>query len=529
MLSWLTFAVFFINLQVSQAEKLEDVEAAQKKSYDQYIERFSVFTQEPDVMGKAAKPDGSTVKGGRKTKFNEDDGNPFQSPHFTEHNYMFDMDDTAFNKKQADRVKAGAKIDPEKELLTRVIYSGTSPHGELSDSSEIERKDGQLNKKFNIPKTEADRKKEKDEKIEYRGMIVREKKEIKKQVDEEGNITDLPSDKNNNATAAATPANPNAPASGKKREETFTLFRDKLRDEARETFEKVGTDGFKPLESAAKGPEGQNNENLLPDPEFLIEGANRAYKAWDANDMAKLGQRRFVTNFGSGEKMSPDEALSEDIPTCEKLSQVKLQKFQQDDKLSKEAKEAKIKELEEEKKQCTELAATTYRDINPRFIRDKKDKEGKKKLQNMGVTQEDGKERDYRVGLNLRKRVGKKIKNIQSEWQYAPEDEKAEITIGYDEQGKASVKKKMSLGEQVQLYNDDLQGAAEDIKKIQSVYPDFKVTEQEILANQIQLGQRSTDQITKIQSQYEDFSAPVITKDDEATESYEQLLKKNSK
>ena len=492
------------------AETLEDTEALQKKSLEASIKSLELFTQDRDVHGIPVKP------GGPKQRSNQDDKNDFQT-RFTMHNFMADTDDAAFNKALDEKIKSGQKLDPDKDK-PRELPAGSSPHGATSDASQLELKDYSLDNEFGVPRSENEKKQDAEKGIERKGYQIRQKINIRKEED---------GGKGGGSSTAATKPDPN-----ESKEKVITIYRDTMEGKAKDEFEKIGDEGGKGLIRAARGPEAADDEKTLGSIRSFYNGAKRAFRAIWNNNIANLGQRRIVKNFAkdlNSEKMAQDELVSEDIPTCERLSEIKRQKLAQraqQEKLKPEDVEKEQKRLQEEQQQCSTLASTTWKDINPRYERPDKNSD-EKQLQMKGPNEEDGKERDIRVDLNMQAKVGIKATQIPSEWSYTDKDQKTKIAVGVDSNNEP-ITQELRMDEQIELFNEDVRETAKAIPEVKNRFPELRLKEKDVLENEIPIGELSAEQILERadRSVYEGYEGSMFPeKSGSAAASYDELQK----
>jgi hypothetical protein len=503
LVAFLVFAIPCLSLA-----QLEDVEKAQELSRSQYIQRFTEFTKDKNVMGPAQSPDGKVLLEGNKSRFNADDKGTFKSD-LTYHDFMYETDDEAFNKKQEAAEKNGTlKKEDEK---TRRLYAGTSPHGSLSDSSQLERIMYQLHEKFSKLESEKERKQEQNkEGIRYESFTKVETKEIFKQDDKVANA---------GSTPPATPP-PSAQGEGKKDEIPEKVSRRKIREEAISDVEKVGTDSTNTIEESAKDKDKKQNPEAMGNLEFFYLSARRGLEAMWNSTLANLGQRRAYRGA------TGDLKLNEDTASCDKWAQQAIAQIKTQDP---KARENEVERINKMKGECGQLAKTNFRDVNPRFEVDKNDKSQnpQPKLVNKGPKDEDEMERDLRVQLEVMDKVGTRANEVPTNWKYEEKDEKASVATGYDQDGEVKTREELRMDEQVGDYNNELKESAKDTEEIKKRYPDLKMNPKDILSYQIPLKTKSALDITKFpeQSKYEDFQ-PQGPKGQElpVAESYQELL-----
>lgn len=444
-------------------------ESEAERARKTYIERFIKFTQDKNVAGRGKDPNGKVVQGGEKSKFNGDDGNTFQSD-LTYH-------DNAYVEFVEGPQKPGAPegSPPPKERLTEFVSS----HGNLSDSSQLERVVYQKHKELSQKDQQNPPPAQKG--IRYDSILKKETVEV----------NDDPKDPT------------------KKSE----VFRSRIREEIKPEIEQVGKEAFQTVERAAKEPGAENDSELMGNLTFYREAAARASKSmWDST-LANLAQRRSFLS-GSGVR------LNVATPSCEAWAQAEGEEIQKI-KDPNEKKDAQEK-LQETVKKCQQLAQTQWSAIQPKFESDPKQPDAPAQLKEKGIKDEDGYERDLRNQLQVMDKVGLNPDQLQSEWKYQLEEFKNEILSETDESGNVSTVQ-MTNAEQLEEYNKALDKALESRKQTEALAPELRLDEESIQAKKIQPGTTSILQINKVPEQMlEELGA--TAGETSASQSYSELL-----
>ncbi len=476
MTSWLLLCLVLnlANFPLAQAEAV-DVDAAEAKARGEFMDHFAKFTEDKNIVGKPLKADGTRAPGQKKTKFDQDDGLPYQSD-LTYH-------DLAFNTTETEKANSNDKNQNEK---TSKLFAFVSPHGGISaagGSSQLERAAYSLSKKFTKQEEENKGKKEDEQTgTKYKSVFKITTQEV---IDDgKGN---LQQDAGNNPNAAKQAGN----AKGDNKKETDKVERFELREEARPDIEKVGEDSFETVRKSARDKGNENDETTLANGVLLRYAAGEATQAMWNSTLANLIQRR--VNRGVQAKNFPSTPqLSEGVPNCAAWSQAALGEVAK----IKDPKDRKA--LQDEAKrmtdQCQQLAAVPYNEINPRF---EAGKDGKEELKTGDLKKEDGFIRDSRVQLETLKSAGKEATSVPSNWKYSGADLKAKVTIDFDDEAKAQAPKDMSVKEQLESYNNQLREAAKGYDEVKTRLPDLKVNSEDVLKYQIQPETKSVMEINQ--------------------------------
>ncbi len=202
-----------------------------------YVDSFSKFSQEHNVMAKPQKPDGTKAPGGPKHRFDQDDGNPYESD-LTYHDMPY-----IFSEKIPD------PADPSKEKSIQ-LRPFVSPHGALSKtggSSVLERAARHLTeaKKFeeqDANKTPEQLAKEAEQTgVRYSSLYKINTQEVKQK------------------PQTGTPGTPPKPG-----EESDKVERWEVREESNPQIEQVGTDSGDSIIRCCPRRGKQNDSNALP-------------------------------------------------------------------------------------------------------------------------------------------------------------------------------------------------------------------------------------------------------------------------
>ncbi len=410
-----------------------DPSQAEDKARNAFLDRFTKFTQDKNVMGKPKTATGQAAKGGRKTRFNQDDGLAYQSD-LTYH-------DLAFNT-----IEQGNKND--KNAKVSRLFAFVSPHGGISaagGSSLLERTAYQFHKQFTKEDTEENNKKD-DEKagIKYRSIFKITTQEVAKA------------------------------QGGDNKKEADKVERWELREEVKPEIEKVGEQSFETIQKAARD-EGFDN-----DPETLANGVRLRYAAGAATEamynstLANLVQRRVNRGIRAGN--FPDTPqLSEGVPTCDKWAAAANTVL---NNVKGDQRKALQQEVQRMTQQCQQLAAMPANVINPRFVQPEKGgADAKDELKVEGPAKEDAFVRDSRVQLEVLNKASQDPAGVPSNWKYGAADGKARVTIEFDDQAKPLGEQIMTPKDQVESYNKQLQAAKEGQDEVATRLPDYKAVD----------------------------------------------------
>jgi hypothetical protein len=427
--------------------KMADVEQQQAKAIQNYIQRFSDFTQDKDVMGRPKNPMGQTIQGKQKQSYDSDDQIAFQSD-LTYHDFMYRENDEDYE-------------DKNNKTKTRELPEGVSPHGAIAKgngSSTLERVVYQVFNQFYDSKNDNKANQDADKTgIKYDGALKIETVKVD-------------------------------PATVKQKGGTDRVERYQMRDEAVEKINGTGDFAFQQIEKVAKDPGKQNDPQAMGNLEFYYEAANRGLQAMWNSVLADVGQRRAykVPPEGNLDNIT----LNEETPDCASWAQSAMGGLPKD-YTADQRKDAQ-QNVQKMMKGCQQMVQTNYKMINPRIDAQKGG------LQQKGPQGEDGIERDGRVQLEMLAKVGTRAGEVPSNWQYKEADEKALVTIDYDKQGQPSNQKGMRMDEQVNAYNKQLDAATEKLGDIKSRYPELALDSNQIKRYQIQNKSESVMQITKL-------------------------------
>lgn len=460
---------------------------AQDQAVNAFIQRFTNFTQNKDVMGRMKTPDGKVQQKAPKISFNPDDAVSFQSD-LTYH-------DKAFNdivKEDTGKTDKNGKAETKESTL----FAFVSPHGAATaagGSSALERAGYQTAKQFE--KQDEDPKNNKDDDkngIKYRSMFKIETQEVF-------------NDKNGGGGGNGGGSGSGNAKNGK--QEPDKVERTTIREEARPAIEKVGEDSYKnEVARAAKDNGYQDDPNTLPNMTLLYEAAGRAAQSMWNTTLARLGQRRFFKGIQKG-ALQETPQLWEDTPTIQSWTQKvngAIAKVAQNDPQQQKALQEDVQRMS---KQGQQLGGVRWDQIDPRFETPDKNGGGgggggggnqppQEQLVMKGPAKEDSFQRDMRVQLSVLDKAGTDPSKVPSNWKYNPKDNQSTLAT-YDDSGTETGKRQVTPQEQIQSYNQQLQDAAKGMEEIQTRYPSYKADTQATLGYQIAPNTRSVMDIDR--------------------------------
>jgi hypothetical protein len=451
---------------------LSDAEKAEDAARNSLIDHFTRFSGSRNVMGKPQSPDGKQTTSAAKPRFDPDDQNPFTSD-LTYHDFSFNTTSTT-------------KDDKGKETSTR-LFAYVSPHGALTKaggSSVLERVPYELAKQYEKQDEKKDeaalKKEEADAKqgIRYESLFKIETQEVIDGKEGANAGTPTPGAPGGNAR------NGGANNKGNDKGEKIKVERYTIREEAVPKIAKVGTDSFEDIRKNGRDPGYEDDEKTMANGVLLRYAAGAATQAMWQSTLADLAQRRANKGIPSGDfPISPQ--LSESAPRCENWEATSQQVLKNvTDKKEKEDLEKQLKKMTA---QCNQMIALPYNVVNPKF---KTDDKGEAKLTTGDVKKEDGFERDERVQLEILAKAGKTTQDVPSNWKYKPEDDKAKVTIDYDE-GTPKVAD-LTVKQQLDTYNNQLKQASEGYSEVNSrLPPNLQTDPSKPLSYQIQSQTRS--------------------------------------
>jgi hypothetical protein len=465
----------------------EEAEKSEEQARASFIDQFSKFTQDKNVQGRAKTPEGKIVSGGRKTRFNQDDGLAFQSD-LTYHDF-------SYNTIERQEPKPGEPPGktPPKEVR---LFAHVSSHGGVSaagGSSLLERTAYGLDQKL----TKEDEKKvgaPEKEGIRTKSIFQITTKEIFEDPKEK-QLEDVAKD-------------------GEKEK----VDRFDLRPEARPEIEKVGETSAETILQSARGEQNANDPTALGNGVLLRQAASEATKALWNSTLANLTQRRVNRAIRSGAfPVAPQ--ISEGVPKCEEWATVALDVVQKEAKGDPKRKEALEKEVARMRDQCKEVASLPFNTVNP----DYQVNDGVESLATGDARKEDSLQRDSRLQLEVMDKAGKSVMEFPTNWQYSNDDDKARMTISYDDnQPKEGA---LTIKEQLDSYNANLKDAEEGYKEVKSRYPDLKEEKPTDFA--IIPGTRNLVEINQPPlSAFEEVGIQKPLRNGPAPKSYNQLLQK---
>ncbi|MBY0371865.1 hypothetical protein K2X33_14365 [bacterium] len=491
LLAWgtLALALFCAPVWASPA----DADQSEDRARAGFIDQFSKFMQDKNVQGKAKDPTGKIVQGGRKTRFNADDGLAFQSD-LTYHDFSFNSE---------RKVQGTDPNDPNKQKSER-LFAFVSAHGAESaagGSSLLERTAFQLDQK--LSKQDDKTNKDDNEKgIRFRSIFKITTRDV--------------FDSQAAQSGATTPAN------GQKKnndeEEKRKVDRFELRDEARPEIDKVGEQSAETVIEAARGQGNEKDTQTLGNGVLLRQAAYEATKALWTSTLANLSQRRVNRSIRRG---SLDESvqLSEGMANCDEWSNAAQQYLaaEKDPKVREEMQ----KDMQRMIGQCKEVAALPFNAIGPTY---QKSDDGKSEsLAFEGPQKEDSFQRDARVQLEVMDRAGISAKDVPANWQYTDKDDQARMTIDYIDG--APKEGSQTVEQQLDSYNQNLAIAEKAYDEVKSRVPGLVNPKPTRFA--IQPGTKSLLQINQPPaSAFEEVGGNKAVSN-QAPQTYEQLLKQS--
>ncbi len=453
---------------LSAHAKLVDVEAAQQKSIQRYNQKFSDFSQEKNVMGKPQTATGGQVQAKVKVRFDSDDQVAFESD-LTYHDYQYDTDDEAYAQKQ----KANPNPNPNTDK-TRILYASVSPHGAIEQgggSSLLERTVYKLNDQYAQEQSKDEKKKFDEQKgIKYEGVFKIETQEVNDKEKKTKNDKDNVPDK---------------------------VERRSIRDEALGQIEQVGEGSFQGIERAAKDQDKKNDPKAMGTLSLYYTAGKEALKALYKSTLANFGQTRTYEGIKAENANVDKVKLNEDVSNCDQWQEQAIAQI--DPKAS--DKDQQQQEIARMVKQCKQMVKTNYKQINPQFTDSGSGGGGggggDQKLEEKGVKDENNRERDYRVELNLLSKEGTRAQDVQSNWKYTNKDETNKVVTAFDKNGNPTKTENLRMDQQVDRYNSQLEVAAQALPDIQSRFPNLKVTAGQITNNEIKHKTKRADEITQ--------------------------------
>lgn len=462
----------------------QDADKAEEKARNSFIDQFSKFMQDKNVQGRAKRPDGKVVGGGKKTRFNQDDGLAFQSD-LTYHDFSYNTIEQGEEKADAQQGAQKGQKPPEKRLFAFV-----SGHGGISaggGSSVLERAAYALDKKF--AEQDQQNKQPEQEGVKYRSIFKVTTKEVF-----EGDA---------------------GKADKAKEGEKDKVDRFELREEARPEIDKVGADSAQTIIQAARGEQNANDDKALGNGVLLRQAAFEATKALWNSTLANLAQRRMNRAIRSG-SMPVAPQVSEGVPRCEEWSSVAQDVI---NKADPKRREELLKDVERMMGQCKEVAGLSFSAVGPNFTQQEG---GGEKLEFEGPQKEDAFQRDARLQLEIMDKAGKSVTEIPSNWQFSKDDDKARMTISYDDnQPKEG---SLTVREQLESYNANLKDAEEGYQEVSKRIPGLEVPKPTQYA--IQPGTRNVMEINQPpESAFEEVGIQKGVGTGPVPKTYNELLK----
>jgi len=428
----LTFLILGIPALHAKDLSVNEIDKAEDQARNSYIQQFTKFTEDKNVMGLSTTPDGKKAGGGKKNRLNADDKNPFQSD-LTYHDNSFNVPETVGGEKGEDGKNKNEK--------SRTLFSFVSDHGKISGaggSSLLERTVYGLHDQFSKQDEDPNNKKNNDDDkngIKFRSVFKIETQEVFKNDKADGG----------NGKAAANDK--------KNQEEPDKVERVSLRDEGKAAVEKVGEETFETIKRAARDEGNENDAATMPNMTFLYEAAKRASEAIWTSTLANWGQRVINRGIRGGALEKPQ--LSQDFASCEAWSQElngQLAKAADNPQLRQQLQQ----ELQRINGQCKQMAKLDYKAINPRFEQDDKNPD-QEQLKTGDLNKEDGIARDSRVQLEVMA-TGKSASQVPSNWKYTKADDSFKLNE-YDEKGEVTGERTVTIADQFNNYNSQLDDA----------------------------------------------------------------------
>lgn len=115
------------------------------------------------------------------------------------------------------------------------------------------------------------------------------------------------------------------------------------------------------------------------------------------------------------------------------------------------------------------------------------------------MNEEDGRERDLRVQLEMNEKFGIGPNQVQNNWGYSGKDGKGLVTLAYDENGNPTKQQLMSPAEQLEVWNNDLQQTKQAVDEVNARLPEEnQIDTSNMFVNSARPGEKPAYQITKI-------------------------------
>lgn len=526
LISKVLVALFFLNTLACFAD-LAEADRAEDKARSSFVEHFVSFLQDKNVMGKVNTPDGKKADPGpNKNRFDQDDGVSYRSD-LTYHDFSYNTQDEQFAKKNEAAAKIGAQ---NKGPNTRQLPAFVSEHGGISaggGSSLLERTVYGLHERFFKEEQDEKKRKEEDEKkgIKYKSVYKVETRDVFK-----ADVDPNAAKPGAGATAGAGGAGGAQPAKKKDaeaKEEPEKVERFTLREEAKPDVENVGVQAFKSVEKASRDKENQNDDKTLSNSTLLYEAAGRATDAWWNTTLANLGQRKI--NRAVKADIRPN--LSEGLASCDawgkKALQEKLAELQKSGKPDPKEIQALQAEIKQTQDKCSQVSKLDYSTVNPKY---EPTEDGKgEKLSTGDILKEDGFSRDLRNQLEVLGSAGKDVTKLKTNWKYDAKEDKQEVTTGFDENtGEANQKEQLSVREQLESYNNQLDEAKKGFQGVKERFPQLEVNEKDIDNFKIEPESRSVMEINGLTAgMKDDLGVDPKTQEAPPPQTYDELVQKN--
>ena len=296
----------------------------------------------------------------------------------------------------------------------------------------------------------------------------------------------------------------------------------------------MGDLAYENLAKDARDPGFEEDTNTLPNMTLLYEGAGRAVQAmWNAT-LSKLTQRRMFKGIQSG-AIGETPKVNEERPNCDAWAQQVNGALAKAAQGSPDLQKGLQEDLNRMRQQCQQMSGVAWNKIDPRF--EANDKAGggggggggngqpQETLQFKGPEKEDPFQRDLRNQLEVLDKAGKNVQQLQTNWKYDKKDEQSTLKDYDNSTGQEIGERTVTVQDQLNAYNGQLEEAAKGMEEIQKRYPDYKPDVDATLGYKIAPNTRSVMDIDRpTQTMMEEFNAsapqaPVMPKN------YDELLK----
>lgn len=461
----------------------EEADTSEERARASFVDQFGKFMQDKNVQGRPKDATGKVVTGGKKTRFNGDDGLAFQSD-LTYHDNAFN-----FFMQEQQQPQQGQGQQNQQQPKEKRIHAFVSPHGAIGaagGSSLLERTVYQFDQQY-AQQDEQNKNQPETPGVKFRSVF----KVTTQEVD----------DKNKDGNEM----------------EKQKVDKYDLRDEVKQAVTKVGETSSETILQSARGEGNENDPQALGNGVLLRAAAEEATKALWNSTMANLSQRRMYRAIRQG-AMNFGVQVNEDVPRCDQWANTARGVVNGNANTPPDMKQKQLQEIDRMLGQCKQVAALPYNAINPNF---KADDQGQENLAIEGPQKEDSFQRDSRIQLEIMAKAGKSVTEVPSNWQYGKDADKARMTIAYDEgQPKEGTK---TIKEQLESYNENLKQAEEGYNEVATRIPGLNVPKPTDYA--IQPGTRNIMDINKPPaSAFEEVNIQRKGPTGPVPQTYEQLL-----